>query len=101
LDSLGASAVAAKLRLDLRTEGIALPRGKGKATRSHRAGLTARQAEVLQLLAQGLSNAEIANRLFLSPRTVETHVAAILAKLLASNREDAVHKALQEGLVTV
>ncbi len=101
LDSLGASAVAAKLRLDLRTEGIALPRGKGKATRSHRAGLTARQAEVLQLLAQGLSNAEIANRLFLSPRTVETHVAAVLAKLLASNREDAVHKALEEGLVTV
>ena len=101
LDSLGASAVAAKLRLDLRTDGIALPRGKGKTTRSNRAGLTARQAEVLQLLAQGLSNAEIADRLFLSPRTVETHVAAVLAKLFASNLEAAVLKARQEGLVTV
>jgi DNA-binding NarL/FixJ family response regulator len=50
------------------------------------AGITAREAEVLDLLADRLSNREIAGRLFLSPRTVEKHVAALLAKLGAEDR---------------
>lgn len=55
-----------------------------------RKGLTVRQSEVLQLIEEGLSNNEIADRLFVSPRTVENHVSAILTKLDASTRQEAV-----------
>ena len=99
LDSLGADAVAAQLRKALRDEGVALPRGKSRSTREHLAGLTARQAEVLQLLGEDLTNPEVADRLFLSPRTVENHVSAILAKLDSTTREEAVEKAHLEGLL--
>lgn len=99
LDSLGAVAVAARVRRGLREEGVPTPRGKGKATRGHAAGLTGRQAEVLQLLAEGLTNTEIADRLFVSPRTIEHHVSAILAKLDSSTRDGAVQRARDEGLV--
>ena len=61
-------------------------------------GLTARQSEVLSLLAEGLSNVDIADRLFLSPRTVEHHVAAVMSKLNASSRDEAVDKAAEQGL---
>ena len=100
LETLGATAVAAKLRKAMRDEGQSVPRGKGRVTRGHAAGLTARQAEVLQLLEEGLSNTEIADRLFVSPRTVEHHVSAILAKLDSSTREEAVTLARSEGLLT-
>jgi DNA-binding NarL/FixJ family response regulator len=99
LETLGATAVAAKARQQLRHDGIAVPRGRGKATRRHVAGLTARQAEVLQLLNQDLTNAEIADRLFVSPRTVENHVSAVLAKLDASTRDEAVLRARHDGLL--
>lgn len=98
-DQLGARAVAAKLRKSLRTQGVAVPRGKGRKTRDHPAGLTARQAEVLELLNQGMSNLEIADALFLSPRTVEHHVSAILGKLACSTREEAVIAAATRGLI--
>ena len=100
LETLGATAVAAKLRKTLRDQGLSVPRGKGRKTRSHAAGLTARQAEVLQLLEEGLSNTEIADRLFVSPRTVEHHVSAVLGKLDSSTREEAVSRARSEGLLT-
>ena len=99
LDTLGAEAVSAKVRKGLRDEGVAVPRGRGRATREHAAGLTARQADVLQLLAQGMTNPEIADRLFLSRRTVENHVSAVLAKLSSSSRQEAVAKARSEGLL--
>lgn len=99
-EALGATAVAAKLRRKLREEGVDVRRGKGRKTRGHAAGLTARQAEVLQLLDEGLTNIEIADRLFVSPRTVENHVSAVLRKLDASTREDAVARARSEGLLT-
>lgn len=98
-ESLGATAVAAKLRKALRDQGVSVPRGKGRATRSHAAGLTARQAEILQLLGEDLSNTEIADRLFVSPRTVENHVSAVLSKLDSSTREEAVSRARTEGLL--
>ena len=98
-ETLGASAVAARLRQTLRAEGVAVPRGKGRATRRHAAGLTARQAEVLQLLDEGASNTEIADRLFISPRTVENHVSAILDKLDVSTREEAIEQARRTGLL--
>jgi DNA-binding NarL/FixJ family response regulator len=99
-ETLGATAVAAKLRQALRDEGVAVPRGKGRDTRRHAAGLTVRQAEVLQHLNEGLPNIEIADRLFVSPRTVENHVAAVLSKLEASSREEAVSRARDENLLT-
>jgi DNA-binding NarL/FixJ family response regulator len=55
--------------------------------------------EVLALMADGLSNAEIAGRLFISPKTVDHHVSAILAKLDARTRAEAVSVALQSGLI--
>ncbi len=97
LETLGASAVAAKLRQALRERGVAVPRGRSRETRRNVAGLTARQAEVLELLAEGLSNIEIADRLFISPRTAESHVAGVLDKLDVSTREEAVARARAEA----
>ena len=99
-ETLGATAVAAKLRKAMRDQGLYVPRGKARKTRDHSAGLTARQAEVLQLLGEGLSNIEIADRLFVSPRTVENHVSAVLVKLDSSSREQAVSRASAYGLLT-
>ena len=101
LESLGASAVAARHRRAMREAGFTIPRGKSRGTRSHVAGLTARQAEVLQLLDEGLSNTEIADLLFVSPRTVENHVSAILSKLDSSTRTEAVARARAGGLLTI
>jgi DNA-binding CsgD family transcriptional regulator/tetratricopeptide (TPR) repeat protein len=98
LETLGASAVAAKVRQQLRADGIAVPRGRSGATRRHAVGLTARQAEVLELLVEGHSNAEIADQLFVSARTVEHHVAAVLAKLDVTSRRQAVVRARQLGI---
>lgn len=99
LDTLGASAVAAKLRQKMRDNGLNPPRGRLRSTRDHPAGLTARQAEVLSLLEEGLSNMEIADRLFVSPRTVENHVAAILMKLDVATRDAAVESARDRGIL--
>ena len=59
------------------------------------AGLTPRQLEVLSLLSEGLTNAEIADRLVVSPRTVDHHVAAVLTKLGATTRREAARRAVE------
>lgn len=64
-------------------------------------GLTAREIQVLERLSEGLSNKAIAGRLGISDQTVKFHVAAISGKLGASNRTDAVRRAIRRGLVTV
>ena len=63
--------------------------------------LTAREIEVLELLAEGLPNKTIAARLGISDQTVKFHVAAISGKLGASNRTDAVRRAVRRGLITL
>ena len=62
-------------------------------------GLTDREREVLQLLALGYGNQEIANRLHLSPRTVETHRANMMNKLRITSRADIVRVALAAGIL--
>jgi DNA-binding NarL/FixJ family response regulator len=90
LEDLGAAAAARLVRLRLRALGITrLPRRLAASTRANPAGLTDRQLDVHALLAEGLTNAEIAERLVLSVRTVDSHVAAILDKLGVRNRREA------------
>jgi DNA-binding CsgD family transcriptional regulator len=101
-DSLGAEPLAHRLRQRLKDLGVArIPRGRVQSTRTNPAGLTERQADVVRLLVEGLTNAEIAARLVLSVRTVDTHVAAILNKLDARTRRDAAARARALGLVDV
>jgi DNA-binding NarL/FixJ family response regulator len=63
------------------------------------AGLTPREVEVLRLLARGLSNKSIAERLVISPKTVGNHIEHIYAKINASNRAGASLFAMQHGLL--
>ena len=100
LETLGAGPAAERLRQTLRATGVrGIPRGPRPSTKENAAGLTSRQMEVLALMTNGLGNAEIADRLFISPKTVDHHVSAILAKLDARTRAEAVSVALQSGLI--
>ncbi|WP_203716084.1 ATP-binding protein [Asanoa siamensis] len=99
LDALGATQAATALRADLRRRGIGgVPRGPRRTTATHPAGLTRRQAEVLSLLADGLSNADIATRLRLAPKTVDHHVSAVLARLGVTSRGQAAARAHKLGI---
>ena len=91
LIDLGARPVESMVRTRLREAGIThVPRGPHPSTRRHPAGLTPRQSEVLDHLEHGLSNRQIADRLFISRKTVEHHVSAILSKLGVATRGEAV-----------
>jgi DNA-binding CsgD family transcriptional regulator len=99
LDELGARPLATQVRVRLRELGVArVPRGPLEETRGNPAGLTARQVDVLRLLGQGYTNAQIASQLVLSVRTVDSHVAAVLGKLGARDRRDAAARAAELGV---
>ncbi len=100
LRSLGARPAAAIVTRRLRERGVRrIPRGPRARTAENPAGLTARELEVLALLAEGLRNAQIAERLFVSEKTIDTHVSAILRKLGALTRGEAAAQAARLGLI--
>jgi DNA-binding CsgD family transcriptional regulator len=100
LQALGARAAATVVARALRDRGVRnLPRGPRPRTRENPAGLTARELEVVALLAEGLRNAQIAERLVVADKTVDHHVSAVLRKLGASSRGEAAAAALRLGLV--
>ncbi len=89
-ESTGAELESARVRQLLREAGGPVPRrrraGAGVPDELAKHGVTSREAEVLRLVGDGLSNAAIAERLYLSVRTVETHVSSLLAKLHVESR---------------
>jgi DNA-binding CsgD family transcriptional regulator len=100
LEELGARPAAELLRRRLREAGARqVPRGPRRRTRNNPAGLTDRQFEVLRLMAEGLSNAEIATRLSTAVKTVDHHVSAVLTKLEVRSRAEAVSLAHTLGIL--
>jgi DNA-binding CsgD family transcriptional regulator len=88
-NSLGAVATARIIRQKMRSLGIRfVPAGQRAATRENPLGLTQREQEVLDLLCEGRTNASIATKLVISPKTVDHHVSSVLAKLGVSKRTE-------------
>lgn len=77
------------------------PSAAAEADRRAHLGLTPRETQILELLVEGLNQAQIAQRLVISPNTVATHIQRILVKLGVHNRAQAVASAVREGLVPV
>jgi DNA-binding CsgD family transcriptional regulator len=100
--ALGAAATARIIRQRMRSLGIrSVPQGQRAATREHPLGLTQREQEVLELICEGRTNAGIAARLVISPKTVDHHVSAVLAKLGVSSRAEAATAARQVAAAPV
>ena len=91
-----AAIVSRKLR-DLGAQGV--PRGPRTASRANPAGLSMRELEVLELVASGLRNGQIAGRLFLSAKTVDHHIGSILRKLGVNSRTEAASVAADLGIL--
>jgi DNA-binding CsgD family transcriptional regulator len=99
-ERLGARPMAGVVARRLREMGIRrIPRGPRSATRAHPGGLTSREVEIAALIVQGLSNLEIAKRSYVSVKTVDHHVSAILSKLAVRGRVDIAREAMRLGLV--
>lgn len=99
--NLGATASAQIARQNMRRLGVrSIPAGARTATRAHPLGLTRREHEVLDLIVDGHTNAQIGMRLFISTKTVDHHVSAVLAKLGAPTRNIAAAEAVRLGLVS-
>jgi DNA-binding CsgD family transcriptional regulator/tetratricopeptide (TPR) repeat protein len=99
LDRMGATAVRDRVFRDRRAQGLPIPRGPRGGARGE--GLvSAREMDVLRLLVHGLSDAQIAEQLFLSPKTVGHHVSSLLRKLDEPTRARAVATAVRRGLVS-
>lgn len=99
-EALGAGVAARRCRECLRSAGVrGLARGPRATTSANPAGLTARELQIVALVAEGLSNADIARRLVRSEKTVDHHISAILRKLDARSRGEAVGAAARMGLI--
>jgi DNA-binding CsgD family transcriptional regulator len=97
-EQLGARPMIEYTRQKLRQAGIQrIPRGPRPTTKKNPFGLTNRQLEILELLTENLTNAEIATRLHISPKTVDHHVSAVLARLDVSSRDEAAALARQHN----
>ena len=100
MQHLGASAVSEKFKMEMRSSGIKkIPRGLRASTKFNPAQLTNRELEVLHLLKTGIQNKEIAEALFISPKTVDHHISSILFKLTVSSRSKAVTEAVRLGIL--
>jgi DNA-binding NarL/FixJ family response regulator len=99
LDQLGAGPLSTIVRQRLRDLGAkGIPRGPRASTRDNPRGLTSRELDVLALLTEGHTNAEMARRLHLSAKTVDHHVASILEKLDVRSRTEAATAAFGLGI---
>ena len=97
-ERLGAAPAAKLVRQVLRERGASVPRGPRATTRANPADLTARELEVLRLVAAGKRNADVAAELVLSRRTVDHHMSSILRKLDVKTRNEAAAEAARLGL---
>ena len=98
--ALGALAIYEKWKQEMKASGIkSIPRGLRKSTQSNPALLTGRELDVLHLLKEGLQNKEIADRLFISPKTVDHHISSTLFKLEVNTRVKAVQEAEKLGIL--
>jgi DNA-binding NarL/FixJ family response regulator len=93
--------LAAARQSAIQADAIVIASDDRRETRAFEEPLTAREIQVVELLAEGLSNKAIAVRLGISDQTVKFHVASILGKLGAANRTDAVRRGLRRGLITL
>jgi two-component system, NarL family, response regulator YdfI len=99
-DIVGEHSTLAAARADaVDADAIVLPYRSAANDATMTEPLTAREIQVLELLAEGLPNKSIAARLGISDQTVKFHVASIAGKLGAANRTDAVRRAVRRGLV--
>jgi len=99
-EALGARPMVERVRHRLRAAGVrGLPRGPRRSTREHPGGPTSKEVAVLELLAAGLCNKEIALRLHRSARTVDHHLVAIFGKLGVATRAEAVSEAYRLGVI--
>ena len=97
---MGAWAAADRARGVLRARGLSrVPARRRVTTVANPAGLTSRQLDVARLVAQGLTNAELAQQLYISTRTADHHVSAVLTKLGLGTRREVVRRASELGLV--
>jgi DNA-binding CsgD family transcriptional regulator/tetratricopeptide (TPR) repeat protein len=100
LDDLGATATADRRREQMRAAGHShVPARPRASTRANPSGLTNRQLDVARLMARGLTNAEIASRLYISPKTADHHVSAVLSRMGIPNRRAVLARAEELGLV--
>jgi len=98
-EQLGAAPMAGRTRRKLRSIGVRrIPRGAQERTKRNPHSLTRRELQVLGLIAEGERNADIARRLFVSEKTVDHHVSAVLAKLQVRSRSEAAVVATRLGL---
>jgi DNA-binding CsgD family transcriptional regulator/tetratricopeptide (TPR) repeat protein len=99
-EQLGARPAASALREQMRLGGVkGLPRGPRPATKANPEGLTPRELEILALLVEGKSNAEISNQLSIALKTVDHHVSTVLAKLNVHSRLEAAAVARQKKIL--